>query len=86
LDINKLTQRIDGIRIECKDLSANCSVESSIGPHFLIPNINRAIADPIQFFRDNGWRAVLKFTLTETTGIINTGWLKNAFCMGELYS
>jgi hypothetical protein len=31
LDINKLTQRIDGIRIECKDLSANCSVESSIG-------------------------------------------------------
>jgi hypothetical protein len=35
LDINKLTQRIDGIRIECKDLSANCSVESSIGaPHF----------------------------------------------------
>jgi hypothetical protein len=30
-DINKLTQRIDGIRIECKDLSANCSVESSIG-------------------------------------------------------
>jgi hypothetical protein len=35
---------------ECKDLSANCSVESSIGaPHFLIPNINRAIADPIQF-------------------------------------
>jgi hypothetical protein len=50
VDINKLTQRIDGIRIECKDLSANCSVESSIGaPHFLIPNINRAIADPIQF-------------------------------------
>jgi hypothetical protein len=35
VDINKLTQRIDGIRIECKDLSANCSVESSIGaPHF----------------------------------------------------
>jgi hypothetical protein len=31
VDINKLTQRIDGIRIECKDLSANCSVESSIG-------------------------------------------------------
>jgi hypothetical protein len=30
-----MTQRIDGIRIECKDLSANCSVESSIGaPHF----------------------------------------------------
>jgi hypothetical protein len=25
LDITKLTQRIDGIKIECKDLSANCS-------------------------------------------------------------
>jgi hypothetical protein len=28
---------------------------------------------------------LLKFTLTETTGIINTGYFKNA-CMGELYS
>lgn len=50
LDINKLTQRIDGIRIECKDLSANCSVESAIrAPHFLIPNVNRASNEPIQF-------------------------------------
>lgn len=50
IDINKLTQRIDGIRIECKDLSANCSVSSAIGaPHFLIPNVNRAAAEPIQF-------------------------------------
>jgi hypothetical protein len=48
LDINKLTQRIDGIRIECKDLSANCSGVFYRRP-FLIPNINRAIADPIQF-------------------------------------
>jgi hypothetical protein len=50
VDINKLTQRIDGIRIECKDLSANCSVESSIGARIFNSNINRAIADPIQFF------------------------------------
>jgi hypothetical protein len=50
LDINKLTQRIDGIRIECRDLSANCSVESAIGaPHFVIPNINRGAQEPIQF-------------------------------------
>lgn len=50
LDINKLTQRIDGIRIECKDLSANCSVTSAIeAPHFLIPNVNRASQEPIQF-------------------------------------
>jgi hypothetical protein len=70
-----LTQRIDGIRIECKDLSANCSVESIGAPHFLIPNINRAIADPIQFFGTMDGELSLKFTLTETTGIINTGWL-----------
>jgi hypothetical protein len=44
-------------------------------PHFLIPNINRAIADPIQFFGTMDGELSLKFTLTETTGIINTGWL-----------
>lgn len=50
LDISKLTQRIDGIRVECKDLSANCHVESEIeAPHFLIPNVNRAIPEPIQY-------------------------------------
>lgn len=50
LDINTLTQRIDGIRVECKDLSANCGVESEINaPHFTIPNLNRATASPISF-------------------------------------
>lgn len=50
LDLNKLTQRIDGIRIECKDLSANCQVESELGaPHFLIPNVNRVVREPITF-------------------------------------
>jgi hypothetical protein len=68
---------------ECKDLSANCSVESSIGaPHFLIPNINRAIADPIQFLGTMDGELSLKFTLTETTGIINTGWLQECLLHG----
>jgi hypothetical protein len=49
VDINKLTQRIDGIRIECKDLSTKLCRVFYRRPHFLIPNINRAIADPIQF-------------------------------------
>jgi hypothetical protein len=50
LDIKKLSQRIDGIRVECKDLSANCSVESNVGaPHFTIPNVNRALDEPIMF-------------------------------------
>ena len=50
LDINKLSQRVDGISIECKDLSANCNVEAAVNaPHFVIPNINRAVQDPIQF-------------------------------------
>jgi hypothetical protein len=75
VDINKLTQRIDGIRIECKDLSANCSVESSIGARIFNSNINRAIADPIQFLGTMDGELSFKFTLTETTGIINTGWL-----------
>lgn len=50
IDINKLTQRIDGIRIECKDLSANCNVEAEIqAPHFSIPNVNRLLSEPISF-------------------------------------
>jgi hypothetical protein len=50
VDINRLTQRIDGIKITAKDLSANCQVESAIeAPHFVIPNINRGAASPIQY-------------------------------------
>ena len=50
IDLQTLTQRIDGIRIECKDLSANCSVESEISaPHFMIPNVNRASRSPITY-------------------------------------
>jgi hypothetical protein len=40
-------------------LSANCSVESSIGAHFLIQTSTGLLL--ILFsFRDNGWRAVFK--------------------------
>lgn len=50
VDVNKLTQRIDGIKIECRDLSANCDVPSdTCAPHFNIPNINRAIPEPIKY-------------------------------------
>ena len=50
IDINKLTQRIDGIRVECADLSGNCQVESEVeAPHFVIPNVNRAAQEPIQY-------------------------------------
>jgi hypothetical protein len=50
LDISKLAQRVDGIRIECKDLSSNCQVESEIeAPHLLIPNVNRLISEPILY-------------------------------------
>ena len=50
VDINRLTQRIDGIEVRAKDLSANCNVESEIeAPHFEIPNINRGAAIPIPY-------------------------------------
>lgn len=50
LDASKLTQRIDGIRVECTDLSANCHVASEIeAPHFVIPNLNRMVDEPITY-------------------------------------
>lgn len=50
IDVNTLAQRVDGIRIECKDLSVNCNVPSEISaPHFQIPNPNRAIPNAISF-------------------------------------
>lgn len=50
IDVTRLTQRIDGIRVECKDLSANCHVASEVGaPHFTLPNLNRMVADPIVY-------------------------------------
>jgi hypothetical protein len=50
IDINKLSQRIDGVEVKVKDLSANVHVESAIeAPHFCIPNVNRGAVTPIQY-------------------------------------
>jgi hypothetical protein len=50
VDVSKLTQQIDGIRVECKDLSSNCNVSSEVeAPHFTLPNLNRMISDPIAY-------------------------------------
>jgi hypothetical protein len=50
IDVSKLAQRIDGIRVECKDLSSHCHVDSEIeAPHFMIPNLNRMVDDPITY-------------------------------------
>lgn len=50
LDASKLSQKIDGIRVECKDVSANCAVKAEkSAPHFTIPNLNRGVANPILF-------------------------------------
>lgn len=50
LDVSTLSQRVDGIRVECKDISSNCAVKSEIAaPTFSIPNINRMVANPISY-------------------------------------
>jgi len=50
LKVSNLTQRIDGVPIKIRDLSTNCLVESEIcAPHFQIPNVNRAVDEPIVF-------------------------------------
>lgn len=50
LDAERLYQRIDGIKLECTDVSLNCDVPTdTCAPHFTIPNINRAVAEPILY-------------------------------------
>lgn len=50
LDLNKFTQKIDGIKLECTDLSNNCDVESdSCAPHFEIPSVNLLASQPIPY-------------------------------------
>lgn len=50
LDMTKLYQRIDGIRLECVDVSANCEVPTDVcAPHFMLPNVNLAAPEPISF-------------------------------------
>ena len=50
LDPLRLHQRVDGIRVECADISGNCDVPSNIAPpHFTIPNVNRLADEPISY-------------------------------------
>ena len=50
LDLKRLHQRIDGIRVACKDISSNCDVPTNVAPpHFTIPNINRFADTPISY-------------------------------------
>lgn len=49
-DISKLAQRIDGIKVDYQDLSANCAVPSyTRARHFKIPNVNRVLENPVLF-------------------------------------
>lgn len=50
LDIDRITQRIDGIPIECQDLSSNCQVTTlTCAPHFEIPTLNLSALDPLPY-------------------------------------
>jgi len=50
LDVGKYSQRIDGIKLSCDDLSNNCEIESdSCAPHFEIPSVNFMIPNPITY-------------------------------------
>ena len=50
LDLERIHQRVDGIRVACKDISGNCNVPTNIAPpHFTIPNINRTADNPISY-------------------------------------
>ena len=50
VDLSRLTQRIDGIKIEEDDVSTECDVSTgACALHFEIPNINRFVDTPIKF-------------------------------------
>ena len=50
IDVSKYSQRIDGIKLTCEDLSNNCLVETdTCAPHFEIPSVNLMIANPISY-------------------------------------
>jgi len=50
IDMARLTQRIDGIRLTVGDVSTACNVSAGeCAPHFEIPNINRFVDEPIVF-------------------------------------
>lgn len=57
----QLSQRIDGIRVECKDISATCAVASYVNaPHFTVPDINRGIINPVTFLGTMDSKMVFK--------------------------
>lgn len=46
----KFSQRIDGVRIDCEDISNNCEViTGSCAPHFEIPAVNLVYENPIPY-------------------------------------
>lgn len=50
LDISRVYQRIDGIELECKDLSNNCEVKlDTCAPHFQIPALNVMVGSPVPY-------------------------------------
>lgn len=50
IDIEKYSQRIDGIKLSCDDISAGCNVESDLcAPHFEIPALNQTAARPLKY-------------------------------------
>ena len=50
LNLDRVSQRIDGIEISCKDLSANCNVPvDDCAPHFEIPALNIAAMTPLSY-------------------------------------
>ncbi|MCK5787963.1 MAG: hypothetical protein KAH32_03120 [Chlamydiia bacterium] len=50
VDLSRISQRIDGVRVECEEVSRNCSVPTdTCAPHFTMPDVNRTIENPILF-------------------------------------
>ena len=50
LNIDRITQRMDGIKLACEDLSANCAVSAhECAPHFEIPSLNLSALNPMPF-------------------------------------
>jgi len=50
LDLTRFSQRIDGIKLSCEDISNNCEVKSdSCAPHFEIPEVNLMVPEPISY-------------------------------------
>ncbi|MCK5788091.1 MAG: hypothetical protein KAH32_03785 [Chlamydiia bacterium] len=63
----KFAQRIDGIRIDCRDLSNNCEVVTdSCAPHFEIPAVNLLYDNPITYLGTINGEVAFKIYLDKT--------------------